>query len=363
MEAVTKDSDNTEEHESEQVNFQRGMGSNYERLEFIGDCFLKVATSITMFVKHPGFSESEMHDEAKYMLTNKNMLEVARKHEWYKFIRGKAFSRRTWYPHGIKLLEGKGSGTQEQQAPQRQPLGDKTIADVCEALIGASLLSNYTDPKGPCSQFDNAVKAVSKVVEHRGHAMTAWSDYYDLYAAAIPKYQTAPSNASQRDLAEKVEQRHAYHFEHPRLLRSAFLHPSVPKSQENVPSYQRLEFLGDALLDLTADMFLINHYPNKDPGWLTEHKMAMTGNRFLGALSVKLGFHRHMRHNHPSLEQQVRTYAEDIEQAESQARGARDYWTANKEGPKVSYGSALWVIADRYSVCRILSKLMSALSL
>ena len=35
--AVTKDSDNSGEHESfERVNFQKGMGENYERLEFIG---------------------------------------------------------------------------------------------------------------------------------------------------------------------------------------------------------------------------------------------------------------------------------------------------------------------------------------
>ena len=36
LEAFTKDSDNTEEHHAEQIQVQRGMGKNYERLEFIG---------------------------------------------------------------------------------------------------------------------------------------------------------------------------------------------------------------------------------------------------------------------------------------------------------------------------------------
>jgi endoribonuclease Dicer len=36
LEALTKDSDNTEEHEEEQVNKRRGMACNYERLEFLG---------------------------------------------------------------------------------------------------------------------------------------------------------------------------------------------------------------------------------------------------------------------------------------------------------------------------------------
>jgi endoribonuclease Dicer len=37
LEAVTKDSDNSDEHDAEKINFQRGMGNNYESLEFIGD--------------------------------------------------------------------------------------------------------------------------------------------------------------------------------------------------------------------------------------------------------------------------------------------------------------------------------------
>lgn len=44
LEALTKDSDNTEEHGVEQINLQKGMGKNYERLEFLGDCFLKLVS-------------------------------------------------------------------------------------------------------------------------------------------------------------------------------------------------------------------------------------------------------------------------------------------------------------------------------
>lgn len=51
LEAMTKDSDNTDEHNPsvQQINFQRGMGNNYERLEFLGDCFLKMAVSISLY--------------------------------------------------------------------------------------------------------------------------------------------------------------------------------------------------------------------------------------------------------------------------------------------------------------------------
>jgi endoribonuclease Dicer len=51
LEALTKDSDNTEQYKEEQIQFQRGMGKNYERLEFIGDSLLKMTTTIMVYIK------------------------------------------------------------------------------------------------------------------------------------------------------------------------------------------------------------------------------------------------------------------------------------------------------------------------
>ena len=44
LEAITKDSDNTNQPLEKQSNKQRGMGRNYERLEFLGDCYLKLVS-------------------------------------------------------------------------------------------------------------------------------------------------------------------------------------------------------------------------------------------------------------------------------------------------------------------------------
>ena len=77
LEALTKDSDNTEEHRVEQVQLQRGMGKNYERLEFIGDCFLKMATSISLFAQSPDNNEFEYHVKRMVMICNKNLLKTA----------------------------------------------------------------------------------------------------------------------------------------------------------------------------------------------------------------------------------------------------------------------------------------------
>lgn len=93
LEAFTKDSDNTEKHKGQQIHFQRGMGKNYERLEFLGDCFLKMATSIALFTQNPDDDEYDYHVNRMCLICNKNLFNVARKKQLYKYIRSRGFSR------------------------------------------------------------------------------------------------------------------------------------------------------------------------------------------------------------------------------------------------------------------------------
>ena len=93
LEAITKDSDNTEESRARQLHLQRGMGKNYERLEFIGDCFLKMATSIALFANNPENNEYEYHVKRMLLICNKNLFGTALKTKLYQYIRSTGFSR------------------------------------------------------------------------------------------------------------------------------------------------------------------------------------------------------------------------------------------------------------------------------
>lgn len=128
LEALTKDSDNSDDHQNpERINLQRGMGNNYERLEFLGDCFLKMATSVSTFNQNPNDNEFEFHVKRMLLLCNQNLFNVANKLSISEYIRSQAFSRRTWYPEGTRLLEGKGSKKVGTEVIKHR-LGDKTIA-------------------------------------------------------------------------------------------------------------------------------------------------------------------------------------------------------------------------------------------
>ncbi|KAI4198026.1 MAG: hypothetical protein LQ350_005537 [Teloschistes chrysophthalmus] len=343
LEAITKDSDNTNEHRQEQIHLQRGMGKNYERLEFIGDCFLKMATSISVFCIKPHENEFEYHVRRMLLICNQNLFNVAIQRKLFEYVRSVGFSRRTWYPEGIKLLEGKGF-TKAGAEVHKHQLGDKTIADVCEAMIGAALLSHNSN-----GNMDMAVKAVTAMVGSPDHDVSQWADYYKLYK--LPPYQVAEASAVQRNLAMQIEEKFGYSFKYPRLLMSAFVHPSLA-SFAGIPCYQRLEFLGDSLLDMACVNFIFHRHPDRDPQWLTEHKMALVSNKFLAALSVKLGLHKHIRFSSPAIEAQNREYAQEVEEAERESNGARDYWTTTKNPPKClsdvveSYLGAIFVDSE-----------------
>jgi endoribonuclease Dicer len=93
LEAFTKDSDNTEEHRGLQIQFQRGMGKNYERLELLGDSVLKMATSISLFAQNPDDNEYDYHVNRMCLICNKNLFASAIQKKLYGWIRSRGFSR------------------------------------------------------------------------------------------------------------------------------------------------------------------------------------------------------------------------------------------------------------------------------
>ena len=93
LEAFTKDSDNSGDHRALQLHVQRGMGRNYERLELLGDSFLKMATSISLFCQKPDDDEFDYHVNRMCLICNKNLFNTAVKLRLYEYIRSRGFSR------------------------------------------------------------------------------------------------------------------------------------------------------------------------------------------------------------------------------------------------------------------------------
>ena len=74
-----------------------------------------------------------------------------------------------------------------------------------------------------------------------------------------------------------LEDRIGYHFEDIALLRQALTHSSFTNEQKinKMQNYERLEFLGDAVLELVSSDFLFREHPNMPEGKLTKLRASM----------------------------------------------------------------------------------------
>jgi ribonuclease-3 len=80
------------------------------------------------------------------------------------------------------------------------------------------------------------------------------------------------------------------------LLTQAFTHPSYTNEhpEDPVGSNQRLEFLGDAVIDLVVASHLYQHLPGLDEGDLTELRSQVVRGQVLARVARRLGLGQYM---------------------------------------------------------------------
>ena len=113
-----------------------------------------------------------------------------------------------------------------------------------------------------------------------------------------------------------VEMLLGYRFKSRVLLDEAFTHPSISLQRgekEVIFNYERLEFLGDAVLSLVIAELLINKYPHEREGALAKRHSGLVHGEALAVIAEKLGIGEHImmtsgesasggRHNRSNME-------------------------------------------------------------
>ena len=80
---------------------------------------------------------------------------------------------------------------------------------------------------------------------------------------------------------EAFQARLGYQFRDLELLQRALTHASLPNEVPGLRSNERLEFLGDAVLELAVRDALLRAYPERREGWMTTKKRQIVRNRAL----------------------------------------------------------------------------------
>ena len=101
--------------------------------------------------------------------------------------------------------------------------------------------------------------------------------------------------ARSKDHPGDLEDRLGYRFKDPDLLREALTHTSAGSVRDN----QRLEFLGDALLNFTVAFLLHRERPDWQEGSMSKLRGVLVRTESLHAWAIDLGLDRALKAVHP----------------------------------------------------------------
>ena len=139
-----------------------------------------------------------------------------------------------------------------------------------------------------------------------------------MHAASVPY---VPPDPVERDLESEeqasllnFERTTGLYFRHFGLLRQALTHashfssradftpPPLPLGLKHHPDNQRLEFLGDAVLQLSASDYLLHHFPEHQEGQLSMLRACLVNNSLICDVAATCGMHHCIRFVHDQMD-------------------------------------------------------------
>ncbi|KAL9694828.1 hypothetical protein quinque_014113 [Culex quinquefasciatus] len=195
---------------------------------------------------------------------------------------------------------------------------DKSVADCVEALIGAYLIE--CGPRGAlllmawlgirvlpvCEQpFDPTAPRIpgsSAPYEVNGKQIQSIYGYWIPPRSPLLTHAPNPEKSLEHllDGYSAFEDSLGYRFQDRSYLLQAMTHASYCPNRLT-DCYQRLEFLGDAVLDYLITRHLYEDPRQHSPGALTDLRSALVNNTIFASLAVRHDFHKYFRHLSPGL--------------------------------------------------------------
>lgn len=366
-------------------------GINLERLETIGDSFLKYAITTYLYITYENVHEGKLSHLRSKQVANLNLYRLGRRKRLGEYMIATKFEPHdNWLPpcyyvpkelekalieakiptHHWKLADlmdiknmssaqicemvrekadalGLAGCGQDQQtvpatnlnvataAPQlddsnestdfscfipynlvsQHSIPDKSIADCVEALIGAYLIE--CGPRGallfmawlgvrvlPYKLIPAGDEEQRQPGTTKPNAAGMVTVYGKWPTPRSPLLHYAPNAKTELEHLlrgfDEFETSLGYKFRDRSYLLQAMTHASYTPNRLT-DCYQRLEFLGDAVLDYLITRHLYEDPRQHSPGALTDLRSALVNNTIFASLAVRHGFHKYFRHLSPGL--------------------------------------------------------------
>ncbi|GFP90070.1 endoribonuclease dicer homolog 2 [Phtheirospermum japonicum] len=257
-----------------------------ESLETLGDSFLKYAVSQHLFKTYQNCHEGVLSIKREKRICNATLCKLGCDRKITGFIRTEPLDIKTWIIPGIncadRILQEEMLSSKKVYVGRPRKIKSKTVADVTEALIGAFLSAGG---------------------ETAALSFMAWLGI-DVEFTSLPYTRNICSNPELHINIKYLESLLKYTFRDVSLLVEALTHGSYMRPE--IPGcYQRLEFLGDAVLDYLITVHLYLKYPGLSPGLLTDLRSASVNNDCYALSSIKAELHKHLLHLSPDLHRHI----------------------------------------------------------
>ncbi|CDW54888.1 Dicer dimer and Helicase C and PAZ and Ribonuclea se 3 domain containing protein [Trichuris trichiura] len=335
-----------------------------EGLEILGDSFLKYLVTVYYFKQYPNMHEGNLSVLRGRQVSNYNLYKLGRRKGIGEFMVGCKFEPAdNWLPPGYMPLcceTAESYGDDEDNKMERelmgdleveplnvslvpvsknwiseelkdiipdnlftkQALSDKSIADCVEALIGSFLLTCGTK------------KAIG-FIEWLGVKVA--SENCDLTSPVqLPLIDSYPNAADELkrlwntfDLSQ-FENKIGYRFQNKAYLVQALCHTSYSYNR-CTDCYQRLEFLGDAVLDYLITRHLYEDKQAHSPNLLTDLRSSLVNNTIFSSLAVKFKFHQYFMVLNPTLCTKIEKFVTMLETLQQDANFDSELYLLEEE--------------------------------
>ncbi|KAK9273818.1 hypothetical protein L1049_018629 [Liquidambar formosana] len=304
-----------------------------ERLELLGDSVLKYSVSCHLFLKYPKKHEGQLSARRSWAVCNATLHKLGMDRKLQVYIRDGAFDPRRWVAPGQRTIRPVPCtcGVDTEDVPFESKfltedpkvvvgkhcdrghrwMGSKTISDCVEALIGAYYVGGGLIAALRLMKWlgIDAELEPSLVVEA-------------INSASLRSYVPKPNEI------KTLESKLGYEFSVKGLLLEAITHASEQELGVSY-CYQRLEFLGDSVLDLLITWHLYQNHTDIDPGELTDLRSASVNNDNFAQVAVRHNFQQHLQHCSGLLLSQITDYVKSLSESENTTRSLQ-----STKGPK-----------------------------
>ncbi|XP_041017409.1 endoribonuclease Dicer homolog 2 isoform X3 [Juglans microcarpa x Juglans regia] len=285
-----------------------------ESLETLGDSFLKYAVSQQLFKTYKNQHEGVLSVKKEKLISNAALCKFGCDRKLPGFIRNKSFDPKKWIIPGDRsasyaLSEELLFNTRKIYIKETRKVKSKHVADVVEALIGA-LVSTGGETA--------AIFFMDWLGIKMDFHITPYERHFQVHAEKLLNVRQLENlvNYSFHDHSLLVEA----------LTHGSYMLPEIPRC------YQRLEFLGDSVLDYIITKHFYYKYPGLSPALLTDMRSASVNNDCYARSAVKCGLHKHILHASQELHKHIVETVYNFEKLSSESTFG---WESDTTFPKV----------------------------